>query len=87
MSIEVTVCTGPTCTSLGSGGLLAWLRSHAAARDGRLTVQTRHCWSRCEQSTPLCPCVRFAHDGWLIQATRATVRTELNSRLESESDS
>jgi NADH:ubiquinone oxidoreductase subunit E len=86
MSLDVTVCTGPTCSSLGSGGLLAWLRSHAAARDGRLRVATRHCWSRCESAEPLCPCVRFAADGWLVQATRDSIRAELNTRLAAATD-
>lgn len=72
MTREVEVCVGPTCGPLGGRETVAWLRRMRP----ELALKVTHCYARCQDAEPLCPCVKL--DGrWLVQADRDVVKRAL----------
>ena len=73
--LEFEVCTGGTCGPLGGKETLAWLRKRVPEAQSRVV----NCFARCQETTPLCPCVKLSGT-WLVQADRDVVKRALRER-------
>lgn len=75
---KVYVCNGPTCKSLGSNDVLKTLNRRAAKGEILVEIIPQNCFSRCEKSDALCPCVRV-EDTWIVKASPQAVIREIQS--------
>ncbi len=62
------VCTGPVCSTHGTGELIELLEGLAPAARAALVLSTRHCFSQCQRQPPACPAVRLNGE-WLCPGT------------------
>ncbi len=82
MPITVTICSGPTCSSIGSRSITATVEKLARRFPGQILVNPQPCFSRCQLDEPgLCPSVRIG-DEWCHRADETSVKRHLKALLQ-----